>query len=495
MGNGAVQLRTAPLVSVNRGIRPTYIKDAEACIVRLDCGAIAPLYSGPSGEVDTVGLHQSGSLYQSGGRRCRCGTWLAQDNLDERCAGCQRASEEGGLLSPPVVSDEFWEYPVMQDALACRHMGRVIRAFREHPLHGRLSISQSTVAAWIGITQAQVSRIETGSPIVDIDRLVEWALLLRIPEKYLWFSLPKDGDVKRSRFLRLGGLMVTGIAAGGMLHTRLGASLTDRDCAQWLAWELWQRGESALHVAELPLSIARYLGPIDTDGRLVQCLNVISPDGHILCDKDGYCFLAHPSLVDFYVAQRLFVNIATGERKLLATAQTTHATDLVLQGFVCRHQSSVKYLREWMTKGADAVLRVNSAGILAKLGKSAVADVVIMNLKADRDSRQLYLTAVSHRVLSLEWNRAAQFAARVECPESDTCSELNVAQLAALAHELTNPRDCAARWCSALLLGYFQGDLPDIVRSALHGALQAELCRENVRAIGTVLAGNNPLTV
>ena len=49
----------------------------------------------------------------------------------------------------------------MQDALACRHMGRVIRAFREHPLHGRESISQGTVAAWIGITQAQISRIET----------------------------------------------------------------------------------------------------------------------------------------------------------------------------------------------------------------------------------------------------------------------------------------------------------------------------------------------
>ena len=187
------------------------------------------------------------------------------------------------------------------------------------------------------------------------------------------------------------------------------------------------------------------------------------------------------------------MEIAAGESKLLATAQTTHATDLVLQKFVLRHQPSAESIREWMTKGTNAVLRVNSAGVLAKLGEPTLADAVVMRLKADPASRQLYLTAVSHRVLSLKWNQAAQLAARVERPEPDTWPKLTAAQLAVLAHELTNPRDGAARWCSALLLGHFQDAAPDIVRSALYSALQADPCCENVRSIGMVLAGKNPL--
>ena len=233
---------------------------------------------------------------------------------------------------------------------------------------------------------------------------------------------------------------------------------------------------------------------MNVDGEIAHCLNVTSPDGHILCDKDGYCTLAHSSFVDFYVAQRVFTNIAAGESKLLATAQTTHATDLILQEFVLRHESSASFLGEWMTTGANAVLRVNSAGILAKLGEPTVADTVVTNLKADRDSRQLYLTAVSSRVLALEWDHAAQLAARIERTTLDVRPDLTAAQLAVLASELTNPSDSAARWCSALLLGHFQGGGPELARSALHNALQAEPCCENVRAIGTVLAGNNPLT-
>jgi transcriptional regulator with XRE-family HTH domain/peptidyl-tRNA hydrolase len=382
----------------------------------------------------------------------------------------------------------------MLDALSRRHMGHVVRVFREHPLHGRKPISQDTVAGWLGITQAQVSRIETGPPIVDLDRLTRWALLLRIPEGYLWFSLPeKDGDVKRSRFLQLGGFAIAGVAASGLLHARPAASLTDRDCAQWLAWELWQCGEPALHVTELPLSIARYLGLVDAHGRLSHCLNVISPDGNILCDKDDYCSLAHPSFIDFYVAQRLFVNIAVGESKLLATVQTTHAIDLVLQNFVLRHRPAADFLNEWMAKGVNAVLRVNSAGVLAKLGEPAVVDTVVANLKTDRDSRQLYLTAVSSRVLSLDWDQAAQLAAEIERTTDVRC-DLTAAQLAMLAHELSNPRDGAARWCSAVLLGHFQDCGPEAVRSALHSALQAESCCENLRTIATALAGKNLLT-
>src|SRR5439155_11715038 len=59
------------------------------------------------------------------------------------------------------------------------------------------------VAGWVGITQAQLSRIEHGAPIVHLDRLIHWAKVLGIPEQHLWFALPDDEseDVKRRRFL------------------------------------------------------------------------------------------------------------------------------------------------------------------------------------------------------------------------------------------------------------------------------------------------------
>lgn len=434
--------------------------------------------------------------HQCAARRCRCGTQLARDNPGEQCAACQRRDQGGRLLRPPDVPEEFWWHPAIRDALTRRHMGSVIRAFREHPMHGKETISQGIVAGWIGITQAQVSRIENGPVIVDLDRLTEWALLLGIPEEYLWFKLPaKDGGVKRSHFLQLGGFAVAGVAASGSFRTQSTTSLTDRDCAQWLAWELWQRGEQALHVTELPLSIARYLGLVDTDGQLADCLNVISPDGHILCDEDGYCSLAHPSFIDFYVAQRVFADIAAGESKVLTTAQTTYSIDLIIQKFVLRHQPSVDFLNEWMSKGANAVLRVNSAGILAKLGEPTVVETVVTNLKTDRDSRQLYLTAVSSRVLALEWTQAAQFATRIERTSSDVQYDFTAAQLAALTRELTNPRDGGARWCSAIFLDHFQDSGSEMVRTALHNALQTEPCRENLRVMGTVLAGKNPLRI
>ncbi|MCA1706771.1 MAG: helix-turn-helix domain-containing protein [Actinobacteria bacterium] len=430
------------------------------------------------------------------GRRCRCGTCLARDNSSEWCAVCQRTGQGGGPLGPPLVPDEFWEHPAMRDALVSRHMGRVIRAFREHSLHGREPISQSTVAGWMGITQAQVSRIETGAPMVDLDRLTDWALLLGVPEAYLWFKLPDaDGAVKRSQFLQLGGLTVAGIVSPGLLGIQSATSLTARECAQWLAWELWQRGELALHATDLPLSIARYLRLVDTNGRLVVNLNLISPDGHIICDKDGYCSFVHPSFTDFYVAQRIFANIAIGDSKLLAAAQTTHATDLIIQEFVLRHQSSAGFLADWMAQGANAVVRVNSAGILAKVSEPTTIDAVVSTLKADPDSRQLYLTAVSSRVLALEWGQATQLAARIEHGIDDGGPDLTDAQLALLANELTNPRDGAARWCSTVLLGHFYNRAHELTRSAFHQALQDEPCSENLRAIGAVLAGNNPLTV
>ena len=49
---------------------------------------------------------------------------------------------------------------------------------------------QEIVAGWMGITQAQLSRIESGPPIKDLDRLIQWARTLGLPPHLLWFKLP-----------------------------------------------------------------------------------------------------------------------------------------------------------------------------------------------------------------------------------------------------------------------------------------------------------------
>jgi transcriptional regulator with XRE-family HTH domain len=77
----------------------------------------------------------------------------------------------------------------MRDALATWHMGRVILAYRTHPQHGRV-LSQGLVGNWLGLTQAQLSRIENGRAPDELSKLVRYAQILGIPADLLWFSLP-----------------------------------------------------------------------------------------------------------------------------------------------------------------------------------------------------------------------------------------------------------------------------------------------------------------
>jgi transcriptional regulator with XRE-family HTH domain len=122
-------------------------------------------------------------------RYCRsCGVRLAGSNRDDYCAPCQRKAR-ALVTGPPEVPVEFWTTDRMRDALASWHMGRVIAAYRLNPQHPR-PIPQEIVGGWVGITQAQLSRIENGPPIRDLDRLTQWATLLGIPADLLWFKLP-----------------------------------------------------------------------------------------------------------------------------------------------------------------------------------------------------------------------------------------------------------------------------------------------------------------
>jgi transcriptional regulator with XRE-family HTH domain len=124
-------------------------------------------------------------------RSCEtCHARLAWDNSDSLCSPCRKA--RNSALGPPPVSADFWESADLQAAFADRHMGKVIRAYRHDALHGPRPLPQDVVAGWLGLTQTQVSRIESGSPVTDLDKLIGWAQILRIPSQYLWFQLPGD---------------------------------------------------------------------------------------------------------------------------------------------------------------------------------------------------------------------------------------------------------------------------------------------------------------
>jgi transcriptional regulator with XRE-family HTH domain/tetratricopeptide (TPR) repeat protein len=79
-------------------------------------------------------------------------------------------------------------------ALLAKAMGRVARAYRRHPflapVYGRQGITQALLGQWLGVSQAQVNRIENGAAPKHIDTLTQWARVLRIPPDLLWFDVP-----------------------------------------------------------------------------------------------------------------------------------------------------------------------------------------------------------------------------------------------------------------------------------------------------------------
>ncbi|ADP79545.1 helix-turn-helix domain-containing protein [Pseudofrankia inefficax] len=137
-------------------------------------------------------------------RHCsRCGHRLAADNRAATCSACQStATSDRG--HPPDVPNEFWRAVAIGEAIATWHMGRVIYAYRCHPWHGQ-ALPQELVAGWLGLTQAQLSRIENGRAPEELSKLVRYSQILGIPADLLWFDRPGDprqrqpADPPRSR--------------------------------------------------------------------------------------------------------------------------------------------------------------------------------------------------------------------------------------------------------------------------------------------------------
>lgn len=163
-------------------------------------------------------------------------------------------------------------------------------------------------------------------------------------------------------------------------------------------------------------------------------------------DRRAFLSLAALTAAHGKVAAELVASVAAGDPGPLATVQTTHGTDLVIASMVDR-RTSVR-LHRWMTDGSDAVLRVNTAGILAKVPGQDPARNVASILAVDDATRRLYTTAVLTRACLLDWTAAGKLAAN---PLATTPRK--AAFIAhRLADEALNPRDAGARWCSAAML-------------------------------------------
>jgi transcriptional regulator with XRE-family HTH domain len=157
------------------------------------------------------------------------------------------------------------------------------------------------------------------------------------------------------------------------------------------------------------------------------------------------------------LARDLFASIAGGDDGPLTTVQTTHAVDHGIRRLAVRDNASIARLAAWLDDGANAVLRVNAAGILAKTGSPEWADTVALALQRDTEARQLYVNAVRTRVGT---------------------------EVDALSVELSNRDDSGARWCAAHLLA------TDGHTAALIPAMRSETSRENLRHMALALAGN-----
>ena len=144
------------------------------------------------------------------------------------------------------------------------------------------------------------------------------------------------------------------------------------------------------------------------------------------------------------LAAELTASVAGNDPGPLTTVQTTHGTDLAIAILV--DQGTVAHLRRWLDDGDDAVLRVNAAGILAKIPGQCEVSRVMAALGRDTDVRRRYMTAVVARVCGLEWSVAAHLA---ENP-ADFPQPMVVAQR--FAREAVSDRDAGARWCSAVML-------------------------------------------
>jgi transcriptional regulator with XRE-family HTH domain len=135
-------------------------------------------------------------------------------------------------------------------------------------------------------------------------------------------------------------------------------------------------------------------------------------------------------------------SLAGGDASVLATVQTSHVVDRAIAAEI--DKSTVRRMLMWAQDDGSELVRVNAAGILAKI-QAGPADAVVRVLTHDYDVSRRYMTAVVARVLGVDHGQAAGY---VVSPETAPVQQL--AQ--SLTAETINPNDVGARWSAATML-------------------------------------------
>lgn len=154
----------------------------------------------------SVGGPQQRQSGAAPGRRCQgCGMPLAADNTARLCSRCHREQRDQ-LRTPPVqLRNEFFETDEFRAAFESQHLGKVFKAYRNHPRHLKLfgkALNQELLGRWLGLNQAQVSKLENGKPEQNLETLRNYARTLHLPQHLLWFDFPGQSrlEARRAKF-------------------------------------------------------------------------------------------------------------------------------------------------------------------------------------------------------------------------------------------------------------------------------------------------------
>ncbi|WP_143539662.1 hypothetical protein [Saccharopolyspora spinosa] len=106
----------------------------------------------------------------------------------------------------------------------------------------------------------------------------------------------------------------------------------------------------------------------------------------------------------------------------------------------------VEHLRNWMSEGKTATLRVNSLSILARRSDRGDALKIIEVLESDERVRMLSLASTVSRLMQYDWKTCRSIA-------REPGSAPDPVRLAKrLAKDAVDVKDAEARWCGAYLL-------------------------------------------
>ncbi|RZQ65112.1 helix-turn-helix domain-containing protein [Amycolatopsis suaedae] len=150
---------------------------------------------------------------------------MAADNTARLCSRCHREQRDQLRTPPAQLRDEFFETDEFRAAFESQHIGKVFKAYRNHPRHLQLfgkALNQELLGRWLGLTQAQVSKLENGKPEQNLETLRNYARILHLPQHLLWFDFPGQSRLRITR-------RAQDVSAGSELGSGNGLVVPDKD--------------------------------------------------------------------------------------------------------------------------------------------------------------------------------------------------------------------------------------------------------------------------